>query len=513
MLTKIGAISLKIVNKELVINILQPVSITLPLNLDKFLIVLLRLIKDTNGKSVISFQSISDIFEHPGRQWSNNIYKEWELAGANLKLFLEDKRELSKEILNLITEFVLVFPLCSILELHRKFQESYPQHKMCINSFCFYVSAMDCCKLLTAIGKQLMSGKLNPRSTYFIKVLLAQGKKLAITQRAYISDLFDNDINDDSVINKDIDWQNGTTQKHLLVSLLYTFGVAQSQLALLFGVSKTTIHNWVHGFCDISLQAFIIKMIGKWSGKICVDEKWIKVNGNWQYIFSAVDAVSGMPLFVKRFSSADTAAWTAFFKEFKQYYGDPVLITSDGSKSLMAARKIVFLHVRHQLCWFHKLKNLYKRIYTEIQDSSIRTRALSLANGMFHNKHVSSRKHAAKQLSEIAGESIKKYLTKSIFNLWKRLTLCLTSNAAERFNRKIEKCVASRYGIKNEACADVLIRGLWFSEILIKGKMHWADNTGVEKINLPLILKNNFDGNQIIHFLQQSDVQTLKKSA
>ncbi len=124
-----------------------------------------------------------------------------------------------------------------------------------------------------------------------------------------------------------------------------------------------------------------------------------------------------------------------------------------------------------------------------------------------------SRKKAAKQLAAIAGENIGKYLLKSIFTPWLKLTLCLTSNAAERYNRKIEKCVACRYGLKNEACADVLIRGLWFSEVLTKGSAHWKDNTLKENINLPKILKDNFDGNQIIHFLHKKHVQKSKNVA
>jgi transposase-like protein len=413
-------IEIKKENDQLIIEFSAPVRITLPINWGPILVLILRSVTDLKGKSLLSFQEISNILGHSGRQWSHNIYQAWKLSGKDLKLFLQDKRELSDELLNIITEFVLLYPLRSILDQHREFLKVYPQYStMCINSFRAYVSATDCCKLITAFSKQLQSGKLNPKSSYFIMVLQQKEKLLSLSDRAYIADLFP--TNTDflkGITGKDIDWSNGTIQKHLLICLLYTWGVSQENLSLLFGVSKSTIHDWVHKFNDEKLQGFILKMIGKWSGKICVDEKWIKIKGKWQYIFSAVDSRSGIPIFIKRFTSVDTASWTLFFIEFKMYYGFPLLITSDGSKSLLAARKIVFPRVRHQLCWFHKLKNLHKRIYKEIKDPAKRKRAIKLASGMFNNKHISSRKKAALQLSLIGGENIRIYIIKSILKPW-----------------------------------------------------------------------------------------------
>ncbi len=501
-------------NDKLIIDILAPLRIVLPLSLNKIIVIILRCITDQQGKPLLSFQEISNLLSHPGRQWSNNIYKAWESAGFDLKLFLEDKRELCEMTLNLITQFVLTYPLRSILEQHRQFMKAYPEFEgMCINSFCFYVSAIDCHKLITAFRKQLQSKQLSIRSSYFIKAFLAEGKRISSVDKAYISDLFP-EINTflKGATIKDIDWKQEITQKILLVSLLYLWGVPQKKLSLLFGVSKTTIHNWIHNFCDEGLQGYILKMIGKWSGKICVDDKWIKIKGKWQYVFSAVDAISGLPLLSKRFQSADAASWILFFKEFKMYYPNPTLITSDGSKSLLKGLQFVFPRVRHQLCWFHKLKNLHKRIYKELEEGIGRKHALAFASAMFHNKHISSRKKAARQLALIGGANIGSYLTKSIFNQWLKLTLCLTNNAAERYNRKIEKCIACRYGLKNEACADVIIRGLWFSEILTKGRAHWIDNSGMKDIDLTKILKDNFDGNQIMHFIQNKETQTLKNA-
>jgi len=509
---KTKQVSVTCEGSNVIIAISSPVIIILPRALGALLVVFLRGICNKDRKPILSFDDISRFLGHPGRQWSHNIMKTWHDADNDLLLFLEDKRKISKELLALISEFVLLYPLRSILEQHREFVKTYPEHKMCINAFRDSVSAIDCSLLITSIRKQLTEGSLKPDSTHFISVLLNKEQTVSKEYKAYICDLFEASSTTTKLENKDINFEDAKTQKKLLISLLYQFGVAQAKLSLLFGISKTAIHNSIASFCDAGLKGFIIRMIGQWSGKICIDEKWIKIAGNWQYIMSAVDSVSGMPLFVKRFRNADTTNWILFLSEFKLYYGNPTLITTDGSVSLLPALKFVFSRVRHQLCWFHKLKNLYKRLY-QIKDSEQKNRAFKLAKRMFHKNDVSGRKKSARELYQIVDETIQGYMDKSIFGCWLKLTLCLTNNAAERFNRKIEKCVACRYGIKNEACADVLIRGLWFSEILLNGSVHWKKDSGLENVNLPKIMKNSLDTTKIIHFLQQENVQTYQMAA
>ena len=505
---------IKKTEKEIIITIDTPIKIILPIGLGiSLLVVLLRCIKDMAGNSVFSFQDISEIFGKPHRQWSNNIYKLWESSGENIKLFLEDKREISKAILGLVSEFVLRYPLRNISEQHREFIKVHPEYKtLCLNAFRDYVSSVDCSILITELRKQLHAGKLNLKESYFINVLLSEGKRVSSLQKSYITDLFP-DRQDllPTFTGNDIDWGNQNNQKYSLVSLLYTYGVPQEKLAFLFGVSKTTIHNWVHKILNKDLKYTSLEMIKKWSGKICVDEKWIRVAGNWQYVLTAVDSETGVPLLSQRFTSCDTAAWTLFFKEFKLYYDKPTLVISDGSNSLLAGLRIVFPRVRHQLCWFHKLKNLYKRIY-QIPDEQERKRAFGFAKGMFRNKHVSSRKYAAKQLAGLGAE-VSQYITRSFLNQWLKLTFCLTSNAAERYNRKIEKCIKARYGVKNEKCADALIYGLWFSDILANGSMHCENNGQLGNIDFPKILKANFEKKQIIHFSTNNDTKTIKKTA
>jgi len=98
------------------------------------------------------------------------------------------------------------------------------------------------------------------------------------------------------------------------------------------------------------------------SSIISVDEKWVKINGKWHYVLTIVDNVTGFPLYFALVSDLKAETWKIFFQRFYRLYGKPKLIISDGSKSLARGRKSVFAPVPHQLCKFHKMKNLYRRI-------------------------------------------------------------------------------------------------------------------------------------------------------
>jgi transposase-like protein len=298
----------------------------------------------------------------------------------------------------------------------------------------------------------------------------------------------------------------------LLVTLLYVCNVSQDILSLLFGVSKTSIHRYIYDVCGDELNWQILGQIVRWSGQVSVDEKWIKINGVWHFVLCAVDAVSGFPLLMEVYPTLDTESWTVFFKRFHKLYGVPTLIQSDGSHSLAAAREVVFPGVRYQLCTFHKLKNLMKRIRRHVREPKQFRRATQFAKHIFSNTWVSSRKHAARSLQELAGQEVSSYIDNHILACWRNLTMSLTNNASERFNRKIEKCFSGRYGMASVESAQVLLRGLWLKELLLNGHQHMAQTSELASINVSRICQEHLDPGKILHIFHDygaSQVETL----
>ena len=212
-------------------------------------------------------------------------------------------------------------------------------------------------------------------------------------------------------------------------------------------------------------------------------------------------ALTGFPLLLQLHPTLDAISWKVFFARFKSLYGTPKQMISDGSKSLRAGKQAIFPKVFHQLCKFHKLRNLYKVILRNVSDKTRVRRCLRLAQHIFSNQDVSSRKHAARTLKQLGGEQVATYIEAHILGEgWRRLTRSLTNNASERFNRKVKKCVSARYGLPTQESARVLIRALWLKELRLNGQKHINKTHPLNHIDLSRIWQQHLPRAHILHF-------------
>ncbi len=154
-----------------------------------------------------------------------------------------------------------------------------------------------------------------------------------------------------------------------------------------------------------------------------------------------------------------------------------------------------------------------KRLRQHIHDPKLFRRSVRLAKHMFSNKSVSSRKHAAKTLQKLAGKQVSSYIDGHILKYWRKLTMSLTNNASERFNRKIEKCFSGRYGIQSTKSAEVLLRGLWLRELLLNGRKHLEATSQFNTIDLSRICQEHLDTSKILHFFHDNDPSQVEKYA
>lgn len=441
------------------------------------------------GKHLCTFQTISDFFDLKSRQDSNNFYRDFQHSDHDMAAFLTRKRKFRTTI-PIIEEQILSDNKLSITQHYQTFCENYPQYKMSYATFTNIVRETDALKMYHKFkksGKADKPGIINSDS--LVDDISRKSINSNISQISRISD----DKRKQYNLSRDIPFFH----KALLALLFLACGVNMDVIGMIFGVAKSTVHNWLYRLP--SMKKMILNSIKFWSGIVCVDEKWIKINGKWHYVLSFVDHITGFPLHIKTVYDTRADTWAVFMKEFKKLYGKPRLIISDGSKSLAAARNIVFPKTPYQLCWFHKLKNLNKRIY-KVDDLMVRLKLLFLSNNMFHNTYPSSRKRTAMKIVEMNVSGVSDYVAKNIIGDWKHLNLMKTSNAVERWNRKIEKVTSGRYGLKSVEFVDKLLDGLWLKEILFDQR-HLRKGFFTE-LNMFSICQENLKPVQIIRFLK-----------
>ena len=285
-------------------------------------------------------------------------------------------------------------PLLLIREHYEIFSKDYLEYKMSFATFQKYFSRIDSKKLKQRYDELISSKKCRIDKERFLKEILAEGNLSNKTRKKIIS-IFPELQQDEKEMKNEIsftrDWE--TYVKYLLIIFFIGCGMNFESLSMLFGVCKATIHNWFYKLPFLKRK--IIDSTRWWSGIISVDEKWVRINGKLHYVLSIVDNTTGFLLYFMVVSDLKANTWKMFFQGFYRLYGIPKLIISDGSPSLAAGRKAVFLSVPHQLCKFltreiffpfhrvHKLKNLIRNIYLSYENPEKHRRMIHLAKNIF----------------------------------------------------------------------------------------------------------------------------------
>ncbi|OUB38391.1 IS6 family transposase, partial [Bacillus thuringiensis serovar yunnanensis] len=106
-------------------------------------------------------------------------------------------------------------------------------------------------------------------------------------------------------------------------------------------VHPTTIMRWVHEYGNLTYQ--IWKKKNKPAHHVWhLDETYIKVKGEWCYLYRAIDR-EGHTLDIQLRKTRDHQAAYAFMKRLAKHFGEPSVLTTDKAPAL--------------LCAFKKLKN------------------------------------------------------------------------------------------------------------------------------------------------------------
>jgi len=466
------------------------------------------------GKSLFTYQEIADALGYKARQNVENFLAAFRSAGGDMQQYVSPNNAKHDRLCEPIAEQILTSPWLGIHQQYLAFRETHPEETLSETTFRKYARELDVLKLLKRVRQLIADRPARLDLTRYLQEIL----EMEVVPRAKQKEIVELVPEAQSASSRRQSSLNERlfdprTERKLLITLLYVCNVSQEMLSLLFGISKTSIHRHIYDVCGDDLTWQIVGQIVRWSGQVSVDEKWITIDGVWHFVLCAVDAVSGFPLLVEVYPTVDTVSWTIFFTRFRTIYGVPKLIQCDGSQALAAAREAIFPRVRYQLCKFHKLKNLMKRIRKHVRDSKDYIRAVRFAKHIFSNTWVSSRKQAAKSLQKLAGHEISDYVDEHILSCWRQLTMSLTTNTSERFNRKIEKCFFGRYGIPTVESAQVLLRGLWLKELLLNGHQHLSQTSELASMDVSRIWQEQLDSGKILHFFHDYEASRVEKLA
>lgn len=470
-----------------------PVRFSLPktkINL-KFIIVFLRLLICRNGAHLCTFEEIAGMLGYSDRRNINNFWREFQQHNYDILAYLSRKVDLVGCI-PLIEEFAAKNLILPIAEMHRKFVET-SAIKMSLATFQKYLSQTCSVKLLNQAQKLLIQ-KFSGSGAVEILRLLADQHNVPV-----LCDKILEKAETKKERPKPVSTMKSTLSRRnlcLLVHYLVASGLNLKTIALLLNVSKASVSNLWHEIDD--LPSLILNSIAKWSGKISIDEKYIKIKGVPHFVITIVDFVTGIPLYLKVYLNTSKESYEECFRTFKLIYKtSPRLIVSDGSQALKVGRIAVFPSVPHQLCKFHKIKNLFARIsrcyLSKQQELWLKSKVVKV----FRRATVSGRKKGLKELMAILPKPAAEYVSSNVIKHWPNLTKSLTSNVSERFNRKIKKVMSGRYGLKSYDTALNLANSLWLKELIDNGKFILHDESLIASLNISQICQENLAWNHL----------------
>jgi transposase-like protein len=460
-------------------------------------LVFLRLLIGEGGNNLLTFQQIADLVGHSDRRNVNNFWREFEQHGSDILAYLSRKVDLV-EWIPMIESFVINNLLLPVSVMY---QEFISQHKLKMSyaTFCKYASQINALSILKQAQKLLAEKAADGDTLHLLKLLAGQHNVPVICDEMIAQK--ETKKQSSSKRNDKVKSYSSLERRNLCSLVLYLVGSNMNfeTIALLLNTCKATVSNLWHEMGDV--QSFILNSIAKWSGKVSIDEKYLKINGIPHYAISIVDFVTGLPLFSDIYPDTKKASYEACFRTFKQIYKkNPTLIVSDGSKALAAARKTVFPKVHFQLCKFHKIRNLFKKIskchLSEDKDRYLKHKIMKA----FRRETASGRKKGILCLISVTPPTAAEYIKNNIIQNWRHLSKGLTSNASERWNRKIKKVTSGKYGLKSVDTARMLVFSLWFKELVDKGNPILRQESHIASLNISQLCQENVDWQHLDRF-------------
>ncbi|MGG5741901.1 IS6 family transposase [Bacillus cereus group sp. IBL03679] len=133
-------------------------------------------------------------------------------------------------------------------------------------------------------------------------------------------------------------------------------------------VHPTTIMRWVHEYGNLIYQ--IWKKKNKSAHHVWhIDETYIKVKGEWRYLYRAIDG-DGYTLDIQLRKTRDHQVAYMFMKRLIQAFGEPTVLTTDKAPALLCAFKKLkhngfYVHTKH--CTVKHLNNRIEQDHRHIK--------------------------------------------------------------------------------------------------------------------------------------------------
>ena len=368
--------------------------------------IFLRCLRRPDGRPLMTYEAIARELGYPDRRNVHNFWAAFAASGEDLACYLRRKKKVDEALVGLCEQIWKAHPLWSAVQVYEELVRCSPDQAshLCEENVRTAGHQIGFLGIQQVLKRQLTEGEMHVSEPILLEALFEladagavvqadlagqvapirealeairpQGEEQtceppvqASTTEALKTSLLEGDASPRALKTL---W-GGVTGRGMLAFVLYFHGLSLEVIGSFFGVHKTTVMRWLEPLSALNWQDVVVKGQRFFSGILAVDEKWIKINGVWWYLFVAVDHVSGFPLHVALFPSNAEPYCRTFLLEVKALGYRPQTIITDGWDAYVKAIATVFPHAQHLLCRFHALQAAFRSLKESIKDWKLRT--------------------------------------------------------------------------------------------------------------------------------------------
>jgi len=356
----------------------------------KGMVIFLRSLRDALGKSLFTYDQLAQVLESPNRQAAHEHLQEFEECGGDLGDFLVRKRKVDREVVEAVEAEFRGDVWVGMEALAERVNARLGREDLTASNMVTALDQVSGWKVRRWFLGVVVRGEAHFKEGYVVSRLFGWvssgiGKEALGTAEGILESLdqatepMGGEAWDLALRDQDLQVQERLLEEQevtseglasiwesalggvLLAFALYLQGVSLSEIGSWLGVDKSTVCRWFSQLGPVCWSWFQAQQVA-FSGKVEVDEKWIKIAGVWWYLFAAVDAVTGYPLHLALYPSNGGNYCRLFLLELKQLGYAPMLIITDGWNAYVRAISEVFPQAEHLLCRFHVLRSLFRRL-------------------------------------------------------------------------------------------------------------------------------------------------------
>lgn len=323
-------------------------------------VVFLRGMTDAEGQPVFTLQQLAQLVESPNRQAASQHVEDFRACGEDFEQFLRRRRKVDGAVVEAVRAEVMREPLVETTELGRRVTARLGRTDLTGVNIEAALEQVSCAELRRVLREQLAVGEVHYKEVGLLETLLqacAEGGGVPVGIEVPVRE--EPRVVDPTAIRTlltpgaGLETIPGAVQWVVVCLTLYYWGVPMSRLGGWLGVHKTTILRWMLG-----LVVVIWAEVGGWivegirGSIVYVDEKWLKIRGQWYYWFLVLDAATEIP--VVTYLSPTRGVWACRWVGVKlRQLGLPITTVITDGLAGYGALVAELPGVRHLLCLFH----------------------------------------------------------------------------------------------------------------------------------------------------------------